>query len=645
MAFRAVRGAVLVLALALASQAGAKTLLILDSESGESIGQGTLRQFLAADGTFTAQRNFDDGVSLGFAGSEDWNVDFAAPGPVDLQTLLYSGATRFPFQSAVVPGLSVSGDGRGCNELAGAFQVHEIVYGAGTDIDSFAADFVQYCDGSPRKLIGSIRFNASDSLPDLFDDDVDGVGDIGDNCPALANDDQHDSDLDHVGDACDAELEASFVLLASEAGDYIGQGGRQHFNAANALFRVEQNYDGGVSFSIETGDLWHLDFTAAGGGAPTVGVYEGATRWPFNGPAEPGLDVSGAGRGCNSLTGRFEVFEAQFAGDGTPLVFSADFEQHCEGMEPALFGSVRYRAAFRPVKKDLDGDGWLDKEDNCRGVANPTQYDTDADGRGDGCGLTPAEQRCVNEMNKGGAALAKLQGATSLACLKNAAKGLVTKLGNPATAQSCLTNDPVGKVGGAAAKLAAKEPSMCAPVPAFGSVPAATIATAAIATSTSLMESLFGPDLDAALIPAASDPVGAKCQEEVAKRSHAAMDALWKLTLKQKKAVLLGAKVLSATDAESLGVKLVDYLASDPGGAVTRTFAALDAGAARRCSAVANLAAAFPGAACAPADLPALGACAERAARCEFCLALAAFDGLALDCDAFDNGAADVSCN
>ena len=151
MPLRAVRGAVLVLVLALASQAGAKTLLILDSESGESIGQGTLRQFLAADGTFTAQRNFDDGVSIGFAGSEDWNVDFAAPGPVDLQAILYSGATRFPFQSAVVPGLSVSGDGRGCNELAGAFQVHEIVYGAGTDIDSFAADFVQYCDGSPAQ--------------------------------------------------------------------------------------------------------------------------------------------------------------------------------------------------------------------------------------------------------------------------------------------------------------------------------------------------------------------------------------------------------------------------------------------------------------------------------------------------------------
>jgi hypothetical protein len=643
MPLRGFRAAVLVLALGFAPPATAKTLLILDSESGDYIGQGTLRQFLPADGSFTAQRNFDDGVGVAFDGSEAWNLDFAAPGPVDLQPILYTGATRFPFQSAVVPGLSVSGDGRGCNELTGAFQVHEIVYGAGTDVDSFAADFVQFCDGSSRKLIGAIRFNASDSLPDLVDDDGDGVGDIGDNCNTLANADQRDSDLDGAGDACDAELQASFVMFASQAGDYIGQGERQHFNAANALIRIEENNDGGVSLDVETGDFWSLDFTAAGGGSPVVGVYEGATRWPFNGPTEPGLNVSGAGRGCNSLTGRFEVFEAEFGPDGTPLVFSADFEQHCEGGAPALFGSVRYRAAFRPVKKDLDGDGWLDAADNCRGVANPPQYDGDADGRGDGCGLLPAEQKCVNEMNKRGAALLKLQGAANLACLKNAAQGKVEKLGIPATAQACLTNDVAGKLAAAGAKLTAKGAALCSAAPGFGYADTATVVAAAEQLGARTMEALFGADLDGALISAAADPAGAKCQEEVAKRTHAAVGTLWKLTLKQKKAVLLGAKVLSATSAESLAEKLASHVESDPGGAVSRAFAAVGAGAARRCGAVASLAAAFPG--CDPADLPALGACAERSARCLFCLELNAFDGLAADCDQLDNGATDLSCS
>jgi hypothetical protein len=645
MGLRAVLGAVLVLGWGLALPAGSETLLILDSDAGDYVGQGALRQFVPADGSFSAFRNADQGVSVGFTGGESWDLDFAAPGDVDLQNLLYEDATRYPFQAPAVPGLSVSGDGRGCSELTGSFQVHEIVYGTGTDVDSFAADFVQFCDGSPRKLVGSIRFNSADVLPDLFDDDMDGVGEIGDNCPGLANPDQRDSDQDFEGDVCDADPRATFVLFASEAGDYVGQGLRQHFNVANALIGVEEGSGGGLDVDLETGDFWHLSLAGPAGSPPTVGVYEGATR--FGGPAQPTLDVGGDGRGCNSVAGRFEVFEAEFAPDGTPLVFSADFEQHCEGADPALFGSIRYRAAFRPVKKDLDGDGWLDAEDNCRGVPNPPQYDTDADGVGDGCGLSASKQKCVNEMNKAGAALLKLRGAANLACLKNAAKGKLDKLGVPATAQDCLTNDVGGKSAKAVAKIAAKQALLCADVPEFGYAGAGAVAATADALSPRVMEALFGSDLDAVLIPAATDPVGAKCQEELAKRTHASIDALWKLTLKQKKAVLLGAKVLSATSAESLGDKLAAHLDSDPGGAVTRSFAALGAGAVRRCSAVANLGAAFPGVggACPVTDVASLSACAERYARCFWCLELGGFDGpLPLDCDVFDNGVDDLTC-
>jgi hypothetical protein len=34
---------------------------------------------------------------------------------------------------------------------------------------------------------------------------------------------------------------------------------------------------------------------------------------------------------------------------------------------------------------DRDGDGVADEDDNCSGVANVNQYDTDADGTGDRC--------------------------------------------------------------------------------------------------------------------------------------------------------------------------------------------------------------------------------------------------------------------
>lgn len=72
-----------------------------------------------------------------------------------------------------------------------------------------------------------------------------------------------------------------------------------------------------------------------------VGAYENATRYPFQDPDVPGLDFSGDGRGCNQLTGRFTVLEADFTPDHYVERFHATFEQHCEGGPKALFGEIQ----------------------------------------------------------------------------------------------------------------------------------------------------------------------------------------------------------------------------------------------------------------------------------------------------------------
>ena len=51
---------------------------------------------------------------------------------------------------------------------------------------------------------------------------------------------------------------------------------------------------------------------------PTVGFYPNATRFPFQGTGA-GLSISGSGRGCNELTGRFEVGGVLVNADGAPL--------------------------------------------------------------------------------------------------------------------------------------------------------------------------------------------------------------------------------------------------------------------------------------------------------------------------------------
>ena len=78
-----------------------------------------------------------------------------------------------------------------------------------------------------------------------------------------------------------------------------------------------------------------------------VGDYENAQRWPFQPAGTPGLSVDGEFRGCNTLTGNFQVTKAGYNSSNILQSFSANFEQHCEGAAPALFGWLRYHTLLQ----------------------------------------------------------------------------------------------------------------------------------------------------------------------------------------------------------------------------------------------------------------------------------------------------------
>jgi hypothetical protein len=162
---RVVVAAIVVCLAGLTGSARAASLLFFDSQPGDYIGGGVPRRFTELDGTFSASSNFGNGVSITLAGGRlgFWSLDFAAPMGSELAAGTYDGATRFPFQSPTEPGLSVDGDGRGCNTLTGRFVVLDVTYGPTGDVVSFAADFEQHCAGGPAALFGSIRFRAGDA--------------------------------------------------------------------------------------------------------------------------------------------------------------------------------------------------------------------------------------------------------------------------------------------------------------------------------------------------------------------------------------------------------------------------------------------------------------------------------------------------
>lgn len=143
-----------------------------------------------------------------------------------------------------------------------------------------------------------------------------------------------------------ASSASTYLYLNSQPGDYIGGGEMLTLTPADGTFSVT-NSSSTVSVSFNTADFsqfWTLDFGSPESVKFAKGQYVGAQRTAFRSPTLPGIDVYGDGRGCNTDTGQFLVSDFALAEDGTVARLAIDFEQHCEGAAPALYGSLRYNS-------------------------------------------------------------------------------------------------------------------------------------------------------------------------------------------------------------------------------------------------------------------------------------------------------------
>lgn len=272
---------------------------------------------------------------------------------------------------------------------------------------------------------------------------------------------------------------------------------------------------------------------------------------------------------------------------------------------------------------------------------------------------TPLQQRCLVDLDRRGSLTFQMQGRVVDTCLRDAAAGNTERLGIPPqaqTAQACLVNDVRRQLARSLDTLAATDAARClaAPtvLPGFAYTGAGTVGPAATAAARGIVSDLFGSDLDAALVSSEVDLIGARCQQEVARRSTAVTSAIWRLALAHRKNVLAGRGRLTGTEptapvssAAELADELVAHVIADGRRAVANAVARLTTGAAARCAAPASaLAALFPGACSASATPSALADCAAQRARARFWESLAAFDGLDIPCDLLDDGLQNASC-
>ena len=130
------------------------------SAQGDYIGGGSSADYTGSDVVV----NGSQGVANVDAG--DWTLNLSAPSGGLLVPGTYVGATRYPFNSSGAPGVSVYGDGRGCNNDYGTFTIYQIASDSTGALSQLNATFTQTCEQlTAAPLVGFIRYNATEPTP------------------------------------------------------------------------------------------------------------------------------------------------------------------------------------------------------------------------------------------------------------------------------------------------------------------------------------------------------------------------------------------------------------------------------------------------------------------------------------------------
>lgn len=130
----------------------------------------------------------------------------------------------------------------------------------------------------------------------------------------------------------------TYLKFESSKGDYIGQGRNYSYRNQEVVFSRNS------SVAEVSAGGWNLRFAGPNRTPVTVGEHLNAIRYPFN-KEVPGISISGHGRGCNQIAGKFVVWELEEV-DGKLVRLAVDFLQRCEGRGPPLYGMLRVNSTY-----------------------------------------------------------------------------------------------------------------------------------------------------------------------------------------------------------------------------------------------------------------------------------------------------------
>lgn len=138
------------------------------------------------------------------------------------------------------------------------------------------------------------------------------------------------------------------MYLDGQNGDFIRNGMLRVVDWASVFTEVDANQQFVrlelTPRKLTQGNAWSMWIDSFELGAPLApGIYEGAVKANSMTVGAPGLRVDGNSRGCNTLTGRFEIHELDVGATNVLNKVVVSFEQHCEGDTTKLLeGCFRY---------------------------------------------------------------------------------------------------------------------------------------------------------------------------------------------------------------------------------------------------------------------------------------------------------------
>ncbi len=210
---------------------------------------------------------------------------------------------------------------------------------------------------SPYKgnLYGCNHFG-SDEDSGMQDSDNDSIPDATDNCPAVANKNQLDTDKDKIGDVCDTDYDNDLILDFQDNCPTVKNYEQEDIDGDGKGDACDNNSDSDSFVDIEDN-------------CPLL-----------SNPSQDDLDKDGIGDACDTDKDGDGIENAT---DNCEIIKNSDqLDKDSDGI-----GNV--------CDTDIDNDGKLNVEDNCPDDYNPDQKNSDEHWMGDAC-LAPSSSGDVS---------------------------------------------------------------------------------------------------------------------------------------------------------------------------------------------------------------------------------------------------------